>query len=220
MSSPRTAPRTSGRKRTVSQEPPRLFEPKWVCAASLLFTPIYGGLLQARNWDSLGNPDEARASRHWVRMSIWLVVLYFVMQVLFRNEPVMTYAGPYFLFVLWAAWMLTSGMRQLRYVKTQVPEYERLPFGRTMSMGVLGWVLYGMISATITLALVLTGFEPLEVAGTAGTSETGVVISREPGTEEPVVRPMTPEESEAAAKQVEEAGIGRVTVSPDFGAKP
>ena len=153
-------------------------------------------------------------------MSIWLVVLYFVMQVLFRNEPVMTYAGPYFLFVLWAAWMLTSGMRQLRYVKTQVPEYERLPFGRTMSMGVLGWVLYGMISATITLALVLTGFEPLEVAGTAGTSETGVVISREPGAEEPVVRPMTPEESEAAAKQVEEAGIGRVTVSPDFGAKP
>ena len=220
MSSPRTAPRTSGRNRTVSQEPPRLFEPKWVCAASLLFTPIYGGLLQARNWDSLGNPDEARASRHWVRMSIWLVVLYFVMQVLFRNEPVMTYAGPYFLFVLWAAWMLTSGMRQLRYVKTQVPEYERLPFGRTMSMGVLGWVLYGMISATITLALVLTGFEPLEVAGTAGTSETGVVISREPGAEEPVVRPRTPEESEAAAKQVEEAGIGRVTVSPDFGAKP
>ena len=26
--------------------------------------------------------------------------------------------------------------------------------------------------------------------------------------------------AEAAAKQVEEAGIGRVTVSPDFGAKP
>ena len=41
---------------------PALFNPKLVCALALLFTPIFGAALQARNWTELGRPDEAAAT--------------------------------------------------------------------------------------------------------------------------------------------------------------
>lgn len=169
---------------------PKLYNPKWICAASLIFTPIFGGLLQARNWEQLGQKDEARTSRFWVRSSLWLVGLYLVMQLLFRHEPVMAYAGPWFLFVLWGAWMLTHGRRQITYVRDLVKDYEVLPFGKTMTMGVLGWVLYGMLSFTLTLALMLTGFEPFEPPVKA--PEYGVIIRQNPGDEKPTVEELPP----------------------------
>lgn len=166
----------------------RLYNPKWVCAASLLFTPIFGGLLQAKNWEQLGERDEARISRFWVRSSIWLVIVYLIMQVIFRHEPVMAWAGPWFLVVLWAAWMITHGRKQIRHVNA-LSAWEALPFGKTMTIGILGWVLYGMVSFTLSLALMLTGFEPFDPPVKA--PENGVIIKKMPG-EEATVEELAP----------------------------
>lgn len=175
---------------------PRLYNPKWICAASLLFTPIFGGLLQARNWEQLGERDEARLSRFWVRSSIWLVGIYLLMQVVFRHEPVMAWTGPWFLVVLWGAWMLSHGRRQLRFVSLNVKAYEPLPFGKTMTIGILGWVLYGMLSFTLSLALMLTGLEPFEPPVKA--PENGVIIRMNPGDEKPTVEELPPPQPESA----------------------
>ena len=50
---------------------PPLYNPVWVLFGSLLFTPVFGGLLQAHNWEVLGEHDKARGSRFWVRTSLF-----------------------------------------------------------------------------------------------------------------------------------------------------
>ena len=100
----------------MSPSRPKLYNPKLVCACALLFTPIFGALLQARNWEEMGIPENARASRVWVRSTVWLIVVYLVLQALFRNEEIANWLGPYFLIVLWGSWMLTNGWRQLAFV--------------------------------------------------------------------------------------------------------
>ena len=64
----------------MSPSRPKLYNPKLVCACALLFTPIFGALLQARNWEEMGIPENARASRVWVRSTVWLIVVYLVLQ--------------------------------------------------------------------------------------------------------------------------------------------
>ena len=157
----------------MSPSRPKLYNPKLVCACALLFTPIFGALLQARNWEEMGIPENARASRVWVRSTVWLIVVYLVLQALFRNEEIANWLGPYFLIVLWGSWMLTNGWRQLAFVnQTYGKNYDSLPIGRPMILGAAGWLFYGLISFTMALGLSLAGIEPLNQSA----PENGVVI--------------------------------------------
>ena len=76
---------------------PALYNPTAACVLALLFTPIFGALLQARNWDALGEHGRARASRMWVRTTLWLLFVFVIMQAVFQNEPFMQFGGLYFL---------------------------------------------------------------------------------------------------------------------------
>lgn len=110
----------------------------------------------------MGIPENARASRVWVRSTVWLIVVYLVLQALFRNEEIANWLGPYFLIVLWGSWMLTNGWRQLAFVnQTYGKNYDSLPIGRPMILGAAGWLFYGLISFTMALGLSLAGIEPL-----------------------------------------------------------
>lgn len=179
---------------------PKLYNPKLVCAAALLFTPLFGATLQARNWTELGRPDNAAASRMWIRASIWMIILYLAIQTIFRNEPLMQWLGPYFLIVLWGAWMITSGWQQLVEVNRTVGKnYDALPMGRPITLGVAGWLGYGLIATTITLGLVLAGIEPLETMSGASQESPGVVIRMPEGADKPIVEPLPPEMKEGAS---------------------
>ena len=168
----------------MSPSRPKLYNPKLVCACALLFTPIFGALLQARNWEEMGIPENARASRVWVRSTVWLIVVYLVLQALFRNEEIANWLGPYFLIVLWGSWMLTNGWRQLAFVnQTYGKNYDSLPIGRPMILGAAGWLFYGLISFTMALGLSLAGIEPLNQSP----PENGVVISIPEGSDKPVI---------------------------------
>lgn len=178
---------------------PQLYNPKLVCAAALLFTPIFGAALQAKNWMALGEPDNARASRLWIRSSLWLIVMYLVVQTLFRNEPVMEWLGPYFLVVLWGAWMLTSGWQQLVVISRTIGKiYDSLPMGRAIILGAAGWLAYGLITVTITLGLVLTGIEPLSaLTETPKEEQNGVIIRVPKEGEAPIVEPLPKQKQES-----------------------
>ena len=81
------APKQTPRARTA------LFNPAAAAALSILFTPVFGAQLQALNWTALGEPGLARSSRLWVRMTLWLIGIFMVMQALFRHEPLMRFGG-------------------------------------------------------------------------------------------------------------------------------
>lgn len=183
-----------------SQPVPELYNPVAVLFASLLFTPLFGGLLQARNWEALGRPDEMRASRLWARMSVWMIGLYLMMQLVFRDEKIINYLGPYFLLVLWGAWVVTSGWKQLRHFRDHVPaDYPKRPLGRPLLLGGFGWLLYLMITVTMAMGLYLFGFDK------APQESNGVIISIPEGATEPVVKPLPPKTEAPASETSSEA---------------
>lgn len=181
---------------------PALYNPKLVCAAALIFTPIFGAALQARNWMNLGKPENAAASRMWIRSTFWLLLVYLVMQTVFRNEPVMNWLGPYFLIVLWGAWMLTSGWQQLAHCARVVGrDYDPLPMGRPIFLGLGGWIAWSLVTFTITVGLALAGIDPMPTVEAPKTDDSGVVIRVPKEGGDPVVEPLPP-----AAPKTGEAG--------------
>lgn len=172
-----------------------LYNPIGLVAASLIFTPLLGALFQAKNWEVLNKPDEARASRAWVRTSLWLIFMFIAAQALFANEPAAAYMTPYFLFVLWGSWALLSGLRQVRYAK-ETGEFDRrpkAPFGRVFTLGLGGYVIYFMVSLSIGLI-----FDAVGVTTHSPKSDVAVTISVPEGASEPVVveAPIEPAKTE------------------------
>lgn len=173
---------------------PALYNPILLSLLTMLFTPILGGLLAARNWEELGFEDRARGARRWVRLTLLIIVAYLGMKVLFANEPVMAFAGPWMLLVMWAGWFFSTGFRQILYVRGELQDrYERVPLSRPILIGGLGWVLLTMIQMSVNLAVEILHIEPI----TAAEKSTGVTISLPEGAEKPVVTPDAPKSAPA-----------------------
>ncbi len=191
----------------VKQSPiPMLYPPLKVVFLSFLFTPIFGGHLQAQNWEMMGYANEARLSRLWARMSVWLVGLYLVMQMIFVDEPLMKYSGPYFLFVCWLVWFLSSARRQVSAIRAlgAVGEgWTPRPIGRPIVFAALCWVLYMMTGVSLGLALSMLE-EPAShnaaasSATTPTTADNGVIIRRDSETGRISVEEKTTAAPEAA----------------------
>lgn len=177
--------------------PPVLYSPLKVVFLSFLFTPIFGGFVQAKNWEVLGEKSLARLSQMWVRTTIWLVILYVVMQALFVDEPLMKYSGPYFLLVVWLVWFFSAGMKQVKYVKEHFgTAWEPKPLGRPIIIAGLCWVLYMMTTVSIGLAMSIWGESHPEKSD-------AVVIRHDASTGKTVVEPAPaqPANTEAPAQK-------------------
>ena len=183
-----TADTTMPRHNSPSARP-ELYDPKLVALFALLFTPIFGAQLQALNWARLGEDGQVRTSRLWVRASFWLLLLFILMQAIFQHEPLMRFGGIYFLVVSWACWMLTSGYRQITYVKNLYGnDYPKAKIGRPILLGAGGWVIYSMVAVTFGMALALFGYDP---AVNTPASD-GVTIRVPEGSDQPIVEPLRP----------------------------
>lgn len=168
------------------QTPPSLYPYRGILIGSLVFTPIFGAILQAANWKALKKPEEVNACHIWIRMSVWMILAFVILQVLLRNEPWMQYSTPYFLFVMWFAWFITTGRRQTDYLKVHnLLQAPALPLKKAFFMGAAGWMGYMMISTTIAMGLYLFGFDEMTPP-----EDSGVVISVPADTNEVKVRPI------------------------------
>ena len=54
-----------------------LWNPRAAADWSILFTPVFGAWLQARNWKNLNEPDKAAKSMNWVNVGIVILILSF-----------------------------------------------------------------------------------------------------------------------------------------------
>ena len=189
---------------------PALYNPTAACVLALLFTPIFGALLQARNWDALGEHGRARASRMWVRTTLWLLFVFVIMQAVFQNEPFMQFGGLYFLVVTWASWMVTTGWKQIGYAgglfgRGHAWGYVRELFGSDYPRERLGrvtifaggcWVIYSMVSISIAMAIQLTGLDKM-LPGAERAESQGVVLRVPEGSDKVVVEPLPVETRKA-----------------------
>lgn len=126
-------------------------------ALTLLFTPILGGQLAGTNWERLGEKSKARQARRWVRLTFLVIALYLAARLFFPHEPLMQWAGPYVLVVLWAGWMVATGIPLARAMKAVPPNTPSQSLSRATLIGGLGWVLFTMVSMSLTLFGEITG---------------------------------------------------------------
>jgi hypothetical protein len=104
--------------------PPALWNPKAAACWSLLFSPVFGAFLHARNADALGRVGEAKANRIWFYILIAYIGFDFATIFIFIPIP----RGLFDLVptVLLFVWYLSLGKKQVAYVKgTWRDGYER-----------------------------------------------------------------------------------------------
>lgn len=104
---------------------------------SILFTPVFGAWLHAKNWTQLGFPEKAKQSMRWVYAALALVVIGIVAPILSSGFLRFAQLG------LLVAWWCYSGNEQLRYVTQHCPEYARKKWGTPLSIA--GLALLGLL---------------------------------------------------------------------------
>jgi hypothetical protein len=133
---------------TTSTDPsPALWNPNAAACWSLLLSPAFGAFLHARNAESLGRTDEAKAN--WVWFYVSLGYLGFVWASIF--VPVI----PNILFDVIAigillGWYFSPGKKQIQHVKeTWEDRYQRKPWAKPLLVGFGCFLGYGSVCAIL-----------------------------------------------------------------------
>lgn len=126
------------------QVTPKLWNPNAAANWSLLFTPILGAWLHAKNWKELDQPDKAKKSMIWVYVGF--VVL---MVVLFLPDGVGRVPGIIFLL----AWYFSSAKGQVKYLKENSISYVKKAWGKPLLLGTFGLVVFAVFAAGIISAI-------------------------------------------------------------------
>jgi hypothetical protein len=83
-------------------------------AWSLLFSPAFGAFLHMKNWQALGEPQKAAASKAWF---IGVLIAVSVIAIASLFVPALDSATRLFGLPLLLAWYFGSGRAQVEYVK-------------------------------------------------------------------------------------------------------
>ena len=117
----------------ANQVKPSLWNPNAAANWSLLFTPILGAWLHAKNWEALEEPEAAKKSMLWVYAGF-----VFLLIILFLPDDVGGLPG--LIFIL--AWYFTSAKKQVKYIKEKSIEYQKKSWGKPLLAGAAGLFLY------------------------------------------------------------------------------
>jgi len=133
----KTAPATA--IETTDAEPQvNLWNPIAATNWSLLFSPIFGAWLQAKNWENLGDAAKSKKSMYWVYGGFALFFL-----CLFLPGAVPTAMG--FLFLV--AWYVTTSRKQIKHISNTLnDDYERKSWAAPLMFAGFGLVVYVLIA--------------------------------------------------------------------------
>ena len=144
------------------QDSPPLWNPNAAANWSLLLSPAFGAFLQMKNWEELGEPAKAAASKAWViAVLAILVALPLAIVLVPALSSLQNVSSPVGL-VLLISWYVSSGRAQVRYVKERFgKDYPRRGWGRPLFMAVLALLGYvvvvGILAAVLAPAVAIAG---------------------------------------------------------------
>ena len=122
---------------------PQLWNPNAAASWSLLFTPLFGAWLHAKNWSALGEPERARKSMRWA----YFCAL-FLLAAPFLPDKVGTGAGFWILII----WYFSSGRPQAKYVSERLQQsYPKKGWRKPLGKALLFVFAYIGIAAVLLL---------------------------------------------------------------------
>ncbi len=128
---------------TSTATTPKLWNPNAAVNWSLLFTPILGAWLHAKNWQELNQADRAKKSMIWV-----YVGFVFLLAVLLLQN---SYVSPAPSLIFFIAWYFSSAKGQVKYIKENNIQYQKKTWGKPLLIGLAGLVFYVAVSVSISL---------------------------------------------------------------------
>lgn len=106
-----------------------LWNPNTAANWSLLFTPVFGAWLNAKNWSELGNIKKQRQSMIWVYCSAVLLLIAF-----FSPDNIGRGIG----FWLLIGWYFSNGKSQIKFFKENLGNnYTKKSFGKPLGIAIL-----------------------------------------------------------------------------------
>ncbi len=138
--SPYATPKATLESNNQEHEEYELWNPNAAANWCLLFSPIFGAWLQAINWEELGEPEKAKASRLWIYLT-----------------PIVTIIGLIFdinvgLIVL-ITWYVAEGRKQANYLKDNDIDYIKKPWAKVLGIATVGLFVFIGILMMILVAL-------------------------------------------------------------------
>lgn len=133
---------------------PALWNPNAAANWSLLFTPIFGALVQMKNWQALGEPERAASSRNWAVIGfvfMLLVVLATVFLAESRSADALIRA---FALAFLLSWYFSAAKHQVRFVENRFGKtYPRRPWKIPLLLGLAGTLgIYVLAFVAVMLA--------------------------------------------------------------------
>ena len=119
---------------STSTQAPALWNPNAAINWSVLFSPIFGGLIHAKNWEALGEQEKATTSRRWA----WAGIAVFVVALFMKDAG----SVPGLIYLI--AWYFIAGRKQAARVKELYgTSYSRKPWGKVL--GIASGILIGVV---------------------------------------------------------------------------
>ncbi len=134
---------------------PALWNPGASTAWCLLFTPVFGAILQMKNWQALGEPAKAARSRAWAIGSAIFTVVDSIVALFLPMSPVIDRLSSLTGLVLLLVWYFANGREQIGFVRTRFGKvYPRRRW--TMPLLAALAVLVVFLGVTVAIAIAVT----------------------------------------------------------------
>jgi hypothetical protein len=134
---------------TTSDTAPALWNPNAAASWSLIFTPIFGSIVQGKNWRALGETKKAEASARWTKISLTIFTIIAVFGGLMPDSKTVDGLSRLAGFVLLISWYYANGKQQNAFVLARYgKDYKRKRWFKPLGLAV-GCVLVLMVVAII-----------------------------------------------------------------------
>jgi hypothetical protein len=155
---PYSAPAGEIRETAPAEVAPALWNPNAASLWSILFSPVFGGYLQMRNWLALGDAEKAKVSWYWVIASLVLIFAIVISSLLLPETSPIQKVTDRFGFILLIVWYLTHGKLQVAYVKEHFGnDYPRKRWGAPLGIAVAAVIAFLVFCVILGAVLGLLG---------------------------------------------------------------
>jgi hypothetical protein len=140
----------------LAEQVPALWNPGAATAWSLLFTPVFGAILQMKNWQALGEPVQAARARTWAIGCAVYTVLVSLASIVVPASAIFDRFALVSDLALLLVWYFANGRAQIGHVRKRFGKtYLRRRWGVALSIGVSAFVAYLAIFTLASTAAML-----------------------------------------------------------------
>lgn len=128
---------------------PPLWNPNAAASWSLFFSPIFGAILHMKNWQAMGEPQKAAASRIWAIASAAFLVFMVLLSVWLADNKAVDALARFGGFGMLVAWYYALGKSQNAFVLARYgKDYPRKGWLKPLGIAIGAWVGF-MVAAVI-----------------------------------------------------------------------